>query len=86
MEHGVARDAGIVDQHLDRAEFGLHLLHAVGASVKGRHVPLEHCNAGFGFEFRRRFVVAVVDGRDLVTGSLQCLGDGGADAAGAASN
>ena len=40
VEHGVAGDAGIVDQHLDRAEIGLDLLEPGGAGLVGRHVPL----------------------------------------------
>ena len=39
VEHGVAGDAGIVDQHLDRAEIGLDLLEAGGAGVVGRRRP-----------------------------------------------
>ena len=33
VEHGVAGDAGIVDQHVDRPELGLDLLQAGGAGV-----------------------------------------------------
>jgi hypothetical protein len=34
MKLGVAGDAGIVDQDLDRAELGLNLLHAGGAGLE----------------------------------------------------
>ena len=86
MEHGVAGDAGIVDQHLDRTDLGLDFLDALGAGLKGGNVPLEHRNAGLRLEFLRGFVVAAVVGGDLVAGRFQCLGDGGPDAAGAAGN
>ena len=58
VQHGVARDAGVVDQDLDRPEFGLDLLDARAAGLKGRHVPFEDRNAGLGLEFLRRLVVA----------------------------
>ena len=35
VEHGVAGDAGIVDQHLDRTEIGLDLFQARGAGLVG---------------------------------------------------
>jgi hypothetical protein len=69
---------------LDRAKLGLNLLHALGAGVEGRHVPLEHRDAGLGLEFLCGLVVASVIGRDFVAGGFQCLGDRSADAAAAA--
>ena len=84
VQHGVARDAGIVDQHLDRADFGFDLLDAFGAGLEGRHVPFEHRNAGFGLEFLRRLVIAAVIGGDLVAGGLQRLADGSSNATGSA--
>ena len=84
MEHGVAGDAGVVDQNLDRSDVGLDLFHALGAGLERRNVPLEHGDAGFGLEFLRGFVVAVIDGGDLVAGCLERLADRGTDAAGAA--
>ena len=66
------------------SEIGFDFLQTLGAGLVGRHVPLEHCDAGFGFEFLRRFVIAGVVGRHFVAGRLQRLGNGGADAAGTA--
>jgi hypothetical protein len=40
VEHRVAGDAGIVDQHVDRAEIGLDLLDAGGAGVVVGDRPL----------------------------------------------
>ena len=77
----VAGDAGIVDQHVDRAEIGLDLLEAGGAGVEGRDVPLVDGDAGLGLELLRRLVIAGVVGRDLVAGRLQRLRDRRADAA-----
>jgi hypothetical protein len=57
VEHGVAGDAGIVDQHLDRAEIGLDLLEAGGAGIVGGDVPLVDRNAGRGLELLRRRVL-----------------------------
>jgi hypothetical protein len=70
VEHGVAGDAGIVDQHFDRADFALDLFHALGAGLEGRDVPLEHRNIRLGFEFLRCLVVAVIDGGDAIAGGL----------------
>src|SRR5262249_54317428 len=69
----VAGDAGIVDQHLDRAEIGLDLLEAGGAGVVGGDVPLVDRNAGGGFELLCRGVIAAVVRRDLVARGLQRL-------------
>jgi hypothetical protein len=41
VERAVAGDAGIVDQHIDRAEVGLDLLDALGAGVERTDVPFE---------------------------------------------
>ena len=81
VEHGVAGDAGIVDQHLDRAEIGLDLLEAGGAGLVGGDVPLVDRDAGLGLELLRRLVVAAVVGGDLVAGGLQRLRDRRADPA-----
>src|SRR5262249_59661328 len=75
MEHGVARDAGIVDQHLNRTERGLYLLQAVDAGVVGGDVPFEDRDAGLGLELLRRLVVAAVVGGHLVSRRLEPLRD-----------
>ena len=81
MKLGVAGDAGIVDQHVDRSEFGLDLFDAGGAGVEGRNVPFVDVDAGFGLEFLRRLVVAAVIGGNRIAGGLERLADGGANAA-----
>ena len=79
VQHGVAGDAGIVDQHVDRTEIGLDLLHPVDAGLVRRNVPLVDRDAGFGLEFLRRLVVAGIIGRDPVAGGVQGLADRRAD-------
>ena len=81
MERRVARDAGVVDQHLDRAEVGFDLLQARRACVVGSNVPLVDGDAGLGLELVRRLVVAGIACRDLVACGFQSLGDRRADAA-----
>ena len=80
MERAVAGDAGIVDQHIDRAEVGLDLLDAGGAGVERTDVPFVDGDAGLGLEFFRRRIVAGVTSRDLVAGRFQRLADRAADA------
>jgi hypothetical protein len=46
VEHRVAGDAGIVDQHVDRAEIGLDLLDAGGAGVVVGDRPFVGLDAG----------------------------------------
>ncbi len=60
MERRIARDAGIVDQHVDRTEVGLDLLDAGGAGVERTDVPFVDGDAGLGFEFFGGGVVAKV--------------------------
>ena len=66
VEHGVAGDAGVVDQDVDRAEIGLDLLQAGRAGVERGDIPFEDGDAGLGLELLRRLVVAAVVGGDLV--------------------
>jgi len=81
VEHGVAGDARIVDQHLDRAEIGLHLADAGDAGIVVGDRPFVGLDAGLGGEFLRRLVIAGIVRGDPVTGILQRDGDRGADAA-----
>jgi hypothetical protein len=78
--------AGVVDQHLDRAEIGFDLLEARRTGFERRHVPLVDADAGLGLELLRRLVVARVIRRDLVSGSFQGLRDCCADTAGTTSH
>src|SRR5581483_6381463 len=81
LEHGVARDAGVVDQRLD----GTHLVLDINDPLLGggvvAHVPLEHRDLGFLVEGLGRLVVAAVIGGDVIARRLQCLSDGGTNAA-----
>src|ERR1700683_3267578 len=86
MELGIAGDAGVVDQHIDRSEIGLDLFDACRAGLKRRHVPLVGGDAGRALEFLRGLIVAAVIGGDLITGCLQCFADGFADTACSASH
>src|SRR2546426_1218704 len=81
VEHGVAGNAGVVDQDVDRAELRLDFLQSGGASLIGADVPLEDRDSGRGLEFLRRLVVAAVIGGDLASGGAQGLGNRRADAA-----
>ena len=83
MEHGVAGDAGIVDQHLDGAEIGLDRLDARGASVVVGDRPFVGLDAGLGGEFLCGLVIARIVRGDLVAGLLQRDRYRRADSAGA---
>ena len=82
MQLRIARDTGIVDQHIDRAEIGFDLFDARRASLERGHIPFVDRDAGFGLEFLRRLVVAAVIGGDLIACGLERFGDCRADAAG----
>jgi hypothetical protein len=71
VERAILGDAGIVDEHIDRAKLSLDLLDARHAGVERTDVPFVGGNAGLGLEFFRRGVIACVSRRDLVTGRLQ---------------
>ncbi len=81
MEHAVAGDTGVVDEHFDRAEIGDDRFEPLDAGFVGRHVPLVDVDAGLGLELGRRLVVAAVIGGNLVAGRLQRLGDRRTDTA-----
>ena len=77
---GVAGDAGVVDEHVDRAELGLDLLHAFGAGIEIADVPFVDGDAGLGLELLRRRIIAGIARRDLVAGRFQRLADRSSDA------
>ena len=51
VEGAVLGDAGIVDQHIDRAEVGFDLLDAGRAGVKRADVPFVDGDTGLGLNF-----------------------------------
>src|SRR5262249_1840123 len=81
LQHCVARDAGVVDQHLDGPDLVFDVDDPLLAGGVIAHVPFEDRDLGVLLEGLGGHVVAgVVDG-DVVTGLLQRLGDRAADAA-----
>src|SRR5262245_13226577 len=68
VKHGVARDTGIVNKHLDRTELSFDLFDALGAGLVGRHIPFEYRDAGLGLELLSGLVIAAIVGRNLVAG------------------
>jgi hypothetical protein len=80
VERTILGDAGIVDEHIDRAEVGLDLLDAGSAGIERTHVPFIDGNAGLGLEFFRRRVIARIAGGDVISGGFQRLADGRTDA------
>ncbi len=79
LEHRVARDAGVVDQHLDRADLVLNADDALLAGDVIADVPFEDRDLGFLLERLGGLVVARIIGRDVIASLLQCLADGGAN-------
>ena len=74
LQHGVARDAGIVDQHLDRADLVLDIDDALLAGDVVAHVPFEDRDLGFLLEGLGGIVIAAIIGGDVIAGLLQSLG------------
>ena len=60
MEHGIARDPGIVDQHVDGPEVLRHLRYALFAGRIVANVPLVDGEPGPGLKLLGRSVVARV--------------------------
>jgi hypothetical protein len=88
QEHAVARDAGVVDQHVDRAVLGLGLGEGLDGAVPVGHVAHRGVE---GVAQRLLLVQPLVEvaaraaaGDDLEAFLVQALADGGADAAHAA--
>src|SRR5262249_4603933 len=66
LQRGVAGDAGVVDQDLDRSQRSLDRLHALLAGGELAHVELEGGDAGLLGEGPRSLLIAVIGGRYLV--------------------
>src|SRR6056297_2585193 len=64
VQGAVARDTGVVDQHLHRPEVALDLCDAFPAGVEIADVPLVRTRAGGGGEFIGGFLVAAIVGRN----------------------
>src|SRR6185503_15620512 len=64
LHRAVARDAGIVDQNVDRSEVALYLLDTSHAGVEVGHVPFVGLDAGALAERTRFFLVAGIIGGD----------------------
>jgi hypothetical protein len=75
VECAIPGDAGIVDEHIDRAEVGFDFLDTSGAGIERTHVPFINGDAGLVLEFVRRRVVAGIIGGNLVAGGLERLAD-----------
>src|SRR3546814_16533821 len=84
MERGVAGDAGVVDQHLDRPELGFDAADRRLAGLEVAHVESVDRDAGLVLEAVRRLVVAAVIRRDLEPGAFARRRDRRADPAGTA--
>ena len=72
VQHAVARDAGVVDQHVDRAEIGLDLGDARLTGVEVADVPAVGRDAGRRGERLGRRDIAAIGGGDRVAGLLEC--------------
>ena len=81
VEHAVARDAGIVDEHVDRPELGLDLLDAGGAGGGSATSHLKMAMPVSALNFAAASSLPCIGRGDRVAGRLQPLGDRGADAA-----
>src|SRR5262245_12687983 len=75
VKHGIARDAGIVNKHLDRTKFSFDLFYALSASLVGRYIPFEYRDAGLGLELLSGLVIAAIVGCNLVAGRFQRFRD-----------
>src|SRR6185312_8895701 len=73
LQHGVARDARIVDQHLDGPDLVLDVDDPLLAGGVIAHVPFEDRDLGFLVERLGRLVVAAVIYGDVISGLLQRL-------------
>jgi hypothetical protein len=80
VEGGVARDPGVVDEHIDRTDLGLDLLDTGRTGIERGDIPFVDGDPGLGLELLCCRVVACVACRNLVAGSLQRLADRRANA------
>jgi hypothetical protein len=75
MQCRVARDAGVVDQDLDRPQIGFDAAHAGRAGLEVGNIPPVRCDRALARELRRRLVVALIHGGDPMSGLFQRQGD-----------
>ena len=71
MEHGIPRDACVVDQDIHRPKLGLHLRQPLLTRLIARDIPLEDGNPGFLRECIGLFIIAGIDRRHLAACVLQ---------------
>src|SRR6202023_4119065 len=77
----VLGDAGIVDEHVDRADVGLDLLDAGSTGVERGDIPFVDGNAGLALELLGGGIIARITRRVLVSRRLQRLADRSPNAA-----
>jgi hypothetical protein len=81
LQHCIARDASIVDEHLDGTDLVLDLDNALLAGDVIADVPLEYRNSGLLLKGFGGVVIAAVIGGDVVACLPERLANRGADAA-----
>jgi hypothetical protein len=86
VQHRVARDAGVVDEDVDRAERLGDLGDALGAGVVVADVPLIDGDARLDLELLGGGIVSGVVRGDAIALVLECDGDSVADATRAPGN
>ena len=82
MQHGVARDACVIDKHVDRAKRRLHACDTCFARRQVGHIPLKSRNSCARSERLGNLLVAPVVGGNTVAGRLQRFRSGRAYAGG----
>src|SRR5262249_54292039 len=60
MQHGVARNACVIDDHRYRAELSLNLFESRNASLVVANVPFENGDAGFSLKILCGFVITPI--------------------------
>jgi hypothetical protein len=83
VERRVARDAGVVDEHVHRPQLGRDLVHPRLAGLEIRHVTFVDVDSRLLLELGGGLVVAAVDRGDHEAGLFQPFRDRRADPPGA---